>query len=291
MTDKTRFLRDILDGDEIVVAASSTTVLAARINERAGYRALYVGGHALGVLHYAIPDYAVLEQHEIISQTRRIAGSVSIPTIVDVDELGGDVAAVYRNVKEYCAAGIAGIHMEDEHEPKHSTYRAPLLAIEDMQARIAAAVEARTDPDFVIIARCNELINRESYDTGTFEEAVRRGQAYAEAGADSLVVPSIAADEVLAFSKAIPVPVTTFGLAVEGARIVLTGFGILDGVYEKWASELFAAGGVLPGEAFQSASDLCSLLDEPDYDAIIQRWAESSNLPTGPSLHGLAVPA
>ena len=284
MSEKTQALRRLLEGDELVVAASTHTVLAARINERAGFKVLYSGGYALGALHYGIPDYGVIEQREMITQTSRIANSVQIPLIVDADELGGNAASVYRWIPEYIDHGISGLHMEDEQEPKHTTYRGDLLSIEDMQARIAVAVEARTDPDFVLIARCNELINRESFAEGTLDQAIRRCQAYAEAGADSVVVPSITADEVAQLARAVPIPVTAFGLQGEGVRLTLTGFGSLDGVYEHWARTLKETG-ALPPEAFQPAPGLYDLLDEPRFDAIIRNWAERSGRPTGPSLH------
>ena len=284
MSEKTKALRRLLEGEELVVAASTHTVLAARINERAGFKVLYSGGYALGALHYGIPDYGVLEQHEMITQTARIANSVQIPLIVDADEIGGNAASIYRWIPEYIDHGIAGLHMEDEQEPKHSTYRGELLSIEDMQARIAVAVEARTDPDFVLIARCNELINREAFGEGSLDEAIRRGQAYAEAGADSYVVPSIAPDEVAHLARSVPIPVTAFGLRVDGVRLTLTGFGSLDGSYEHWARTLKETG-ALPPEAFECADGLYDLLDEPRFDGIIRDWAARTGRPTGPSLH------
>ncbi len=284
MSEKTKTLRRLLEGDELVAAASTHTVLAARINERAGFKVLYSGGYALGKLHYGIPDYGVLEQQEMITQTARIANSVQIPLIVDADEIVGNAASIYRWVPEYINNGIAGLHMEDEQEPKHSTYRGELLSIEDMQARIAVAVQARTDPDFVLIARCNELINREAFGEGSLEGAIRRGQAYAEAGADSFVVPSIAPDEVADLARAVPIPLTAFGLRVEGVRLTLTGFGSLDGIYEHWARTLKEKG-ALPPEAFESAAGLYDLLDEPRFDRIIRDWASRTGRPTGPSLH------
>ncbi len=114
MSEKTRALRRLLEGDDLVVAASTHTVLAARINERAGFQVLYSGGYALGALHYGIPDYGVLEQNEMIAQTARIANSVAIPLIVDADEIGGNAASIYRWIPEYIDHGISGLHMEDE---------------------------------------------------------------------------------------------------------------------------------------------------------------------------------
>jgi 2-methylisocitrate lyase-like PEP mutase family enzyme len=283
MTAKTDRLRELLEGDEQFVAASAVTVLSARIAQRAGFPAVYVGGHALGALHYGIPDYGILEQHEIITQAGRIAGSVSVPTIVDADELGGNVASIHRAIRDFERAGVAGLHLEDEEEPKHSTHRAPLLSIGEMQARIAAAVDARTDPNFIIIARCNELINRENYGQGTLEEAIKRGQAYAEAGIDAYVTPSIEAGEIPEMAKAVPVPLAAFGLTGEGVRLVLTGFGAFDKAYEHWATVLMQTG-QLPPEAFETCRDPYSLLEEPAYAAVVTSWVERTGRPLGESL-------
>jgi 2-methylisocitrate lyase-like PEP mutase family enzyme len=288
MSSKTKRLREILNTEGESIAMGCVSVLSARINERAGFPALYIGGHALSSLHYAIPDYGVLSPAEMVEQSGRIARSVSIPTVVDADELGGNVAGIYRWIREYEAAGVAGIHMEDEYLPKHSNWIGGLLSVEDMQARIATAAEARTDPDFIIIARCNEVLNGMAYGTGSLDAAIDRCLAYIEAGADTVVVPGITSDQGEIMAPLMPAPYSTMGVSAKGSRLNMAVLGNSDGMYELWAKVLFEKG-ELPPEAYAQCEDLYSLLDEPRYDAVVRTWAERAGLPTGKSLHEAAL--
>jgi 2-methylisocitrate lyase-like PEP mutase family enzyme len=292
VTTRTDDLRALLDGDDQFIAAGASTVLTARIAERVGFPAIYVGGHAVGVLHYGLPDYGILEPHEMIEQSGRIADSVSLPVIVDADELGGNVATLHRTVRDYERAGIAGLHLEDDQEPKHSTYRAPLLSIEEMQARIAATVASRTDPNFVIIARSNELINRAAYGQGSLEEAIKRGQAYAEAGADSYVTPGIQPDEMATLAKAIPIPYTAFSAPLgqgDGVKMVLsTGWETATAarVYEQSVVE-YLKSNTVPAELRGRATEFYSLLEEGNYVAIVTEWVERTGRPLGKQLRAM----
>jgi 2-methylisocitrate lyase-like PEP mutase family enzyme len=290
MSSKTKRLREILNSEGESIAMGCVSVLSARINERAGYPALYIGGHALGSLHYAVPDYGVLSPSEMVEQSGRIARSVSIPTVVDADELGGNVGGIYRWIREYEAAGVSGIHMEDEYLPKHSNWIGGLLSVEDMQARIATAADARTDPDFIIVARCNEVLNGLAYGTGSLEAAIERCIAYAEAGADTVVVPGITPEQGAIMAPLMPVPYSTMGVSAEGSRLNMAVLGNHDGMYERWAKVLFE-NGELPREAYAQCDDLYGLLDEPHYDEVVRTWAERSGLPTGPSLHAANLSA
>ncbi len=289
MTEKTDRLRSLLDGPEMFIAADANSVLTARIAERVGFPAVYVGGHSLGVLHYGVPDYGVLEPHEMIEQAGRIARSVAVPTVVDADEIGGSVAGIARGVRDYGFAGIAGLHMEDDQEPKHSTYRGPLLSIEDMQARIATALEARTDSNFIIVVRTNELLNRSAFGDGTLAEAIRRAHAYAEAGADSFVAPGILPEEVPSLVKGLSIPYTAFGTPPEpdGTKMVLsTGWATSSASKNyEYVARAYMRTGEVPPDAAGRADNIDGLLHEPGYDAAVRTWAERSGRRTGPSLH------
>jgi len=287
MTAKTAQLRSLINSGERFIAADAVTVLMARLAERTGFPALYVGGHALGSFHYGIPDLGALEPHEVIEQTGRIARSVSIPVVVDADELGGNVASIHRNIRDYESAGLSGIHMEDEHEPKHSSYQPALLTPEDMQGRIAAAVAAKTDPDFVIIARTNELIHRTSlyatrgsFGEGTIAAVIKRGQAYAEAGADAYLPTGLEADEVDEVARAVPIPLAAYSQLGDVKVILSTGWAVHNAVhvYEKWARVLLEAG-TLPAEAHKSCDGFLSLLGQEQYDEAIFQWASRAGLP------------
>ena len=200
MSSQTQALRSLLATGKPFIAADCYSALTGRIVERAGFPAAYMGGHATGMMHYAIPDNGVLTPTEMIDQARRVAEAISIPLLVDADQLGESIADVHRSVLLYERAGVAGVHMEDERTPKHSTFDGPLLPIVDMQARISAAAGARRDEDFLLIARCDEFYDVGGGGSGSLEEAIRRGKAYAEAGAD-VFLPTMATPEQVAEDK------------------------------------------------------------------------------------------
>src|SRR6516162_11231920 len=193
MAEPAQQLRDLINSGEHLIAADAYSALTGRIVQRVGFKAAYLGGHACSAFHYAVPDNGVYSQVEQIEQASRIANVMSIPLIADADTLGETVADAYHFTRRYIQQGIAGFHVEDERNPKHSKHVNGLWSIEDQQARIDAAVRARRDmgQDFVIIARCDELYASEmgGGGTGSMEEAIKRGHAYAEAGADVLFYP------------------------------------------------------------------------------------------------------
>jgi 2-methylisocitrate lyase-like PEP mutase family enzyme len=291
---KTDQLRRLIDSGERFIAADTVSALTARVAQRIGFPAVYVGGHALGVVHYGVPDYGVLEPHEMIAQAGRIARSVDIPTIVDADEMGGNVASIYRCVRDYESAGVAGVHLEDESEPKHSTWRGKLLEVADMQARIATAVKARTDPNFIIIARTNELLYRKGFGTGTLEGAIERGQAAAAAGADAFIVPGITAEEVAPLVAAVPIPFASYSMLGDGTGIrMILATGWASAVAGKVAQDTARAfhesndSRAIVGSIGFRASDVWPLMDDPIYDAVIEKWAKRIGQPTGVGAHKL----
>ena len=94
------------------------------------------------MMHYAVPDYGVFTSTEMIEIAGRVAEAIDIPLVVDADEAGESVASVHRAIRRYEHAGLAGVHIEDEVDPKHSVWDGPLLPITDLQARVETAVNA-----------------------------------------------------------------------------------------------------------------------------------------------------
>lgn len=280
MIRPTEALRSLIDAGTPFMAADCYSALTGRIVEQAGFQAAYMGGHAVSMMQYAIPDCGIFTPTEMIDQAGRVADALTIPLIVDADQAGESVADVFRSVKSYERAGVAGIHIEDEIPPKHSTWGGPLMPIADMQARIAAAAEARTDPAFVLIARCDELYEDGGGGTGSLDEAVRRGFAYAEAGAD-LYLPTFAAQEDLTrIATEVPIPIVGYGSLLDGMRIALsTGWGVAGAArsHQQWAAHLRQHGD-LPPEAF-GFDDKDRLLDQDVYDQITAGWAARTGRP------------
>jgi 2-methylisocitrate lyase-like PEP mutase family enzyme len=278
MTIQAQKLRALIDSGKPFIAADAYSAATARVVEHVGFPAAYLGGHACSAFHYAMPDYGMFSQVEQIDQASRIVAAVDIPLIVDADQLGETVADAYHFTRRHERAGIAGFHVEDEVNPKHSSYSNGLMLIAEMQAKIEACTKAREDPAFVIIARCDELY-RDQYrggGKGSVEEAIRRGKAYGEAGADVLVFPLASAEEHEVLFGELSTPICVLGDPLPGAAFALhTGWGWTGAVklhYER-ARKLLADGKL----SFDGQLDEKPYLLEQDlYDGLIADWARKS---------------
>jgi 2-methylisocitrate lyase-like PEP mutase family enzyme len=274
-------LRDLLNSGQPFIAADVYSALTGRIVERVGFKAAYLGGHACSAFHYAVPDIGVFSQVEQIDQATRIAHAIDIPLIVDADTLGETVADAFHFTRRYCQAGIAGIHVEDEVNPKHSSYDNGLISIADMQARLDACAKARGDSGFVIIARCDELYPSSfgGGGTGSLEEAIRRGRAYAEAGADVLLYPFASVELTQELAKAIPKPLAVLGDPMPEIPITLhTGWGWTGAaqIHLARARELFETGTVKFDVTFENKE---ALIRQDFYADLIRNWAKKTGRP------------
>ena len=276
MTDQARKLRELIDKGEHFVAAEAYSALTGRIVETVGFKAAYLGGHACSAFHYAIPDNGIFSQVEQIEQAARIAAAMDIPLIADADTLGETSADAFHFTRRYIRAGIAGFHIEDENNPKHSTWSHGLTPIADMQARIDACKQARDASDFVIIARCDEMYldSRRGGGTGSMEEAIRRGRAYAEAGADALVYPLASPEATQELARSVSVPLCTLGFNCPGTAFTLsTGWGWTGAaqLHLARARELMETGTVKMDPVLEGKD---ALIEQGVYDKLTREWAE-----------------
>ena len=148
-------LHALLESGETIVAPGAFDPLAARLVEEAGFPAVYMTGFGTSAALLGRPDVGLLTMTEMVDNARRIADCVDIPLIADADTGYGNPLNVIRTVGAYEAAGVAGIHLEDQVAPKKCGHMEGKLVIPagEMAQKIRAAVDARTRPDFVIIAR------------------------------------------------------------------------------------------------------------------------------------------
>ena len=155
--------------------------LTARQIERVGFEAIYVSGAGLAAAR-GLPDIGLLSMTEVVSDARTIADAVAIPALADADTGYGPPLSVMRTVGEFERAGLAGIHLEDQVEPKKCGHLSgkKLAPTSEMARKIGAAVEARRDPDFLIVARTDARA------VEGLEGAIRRACDYAQAGADAV---------------------------------------------------------------------------------------------------------
>jgi methylisocitrate lyase len=186
-------LRSLVESGRTIAVPGATDALSARLIEKHGFEAAYIGSYATAASRYALPDTGLLTLDDLAAQARTIASAVSIPVIADAEGGFNDPANMWRTVQAFERAGVAAIHIEDhEGAGKHTSLPQRLRPLEEAAARIRAAVEARSDADFLIAARSDAL-----WIGGELGDAVRRLQAYAEAGAD-LVFPTGASPAQLA---------------------------------------------------------------------------------------------
>lgn len=177
-------LRELLAGDAPVLAPGAYDALSARLVEAAGFDCVYMTGFGTAAARLGRPDIGLLTASEMVDSARAIAGAVGVPVVADADTGYGNPINVIRTVRDYEQAGVAGIHLEDQVMPKRCGHLAGKAVVpqQDMVAKIRAAVAARTNPDFLLIARTDARAPE------GLESALRRAAAYAEAGADMLFV-------------------------------------------------------------------------------------------------------
>jgi 2,3-dimethylmalate lyase len=179
-----RRLRQLLAGDNVVVAPGAYDALSARIIESAGFPCVYMTGFGTAASLLGRPDVGLVSSTEMVDNARRITGAVTLPVVADADTGYGNPINVIRTVQDYERAGVAGIHLEDQAMPKRCGHMSGkvLVPVEEMVAKVRAAVDARTDPDFVLIARTDARA------VDGLPAALDRAARYLDAGADMLFV-------------------------------------------------------------------------------------------------------
>jgi phosphoenolpyruvate phosphomutase len=183
-------LREGLAGDRAVVAVGAHDAMSARLIEAHDFDAVWVSGFGVSAMAYGLPDLNLVTMSETLDVTRRIEGVTSLPVVVDCDNGYGGFSNVVRTIVEFDRAGVAAVCIEDNLFPKrNSLYQGQsqreLIKTSEQARRLKAAKEAQESPHFVLIARVEALIAGHGVDA-----AIERATAYAEAGADSILIHS-----------------------------------------------------------------------------------------------------
>src|SRR5437763_10702972 len=173
MERATTRLRKLLRRDHALVAAGAFGPMPAKLAEQAGFEAVYMPGGGTALNRLGIADLGLITLTEMVDNAAAIAQSVSLPVVADADTGFGNQLNVQRTVREYERAGVAAIHLEDQEFPKRcgSLPGKTLVPLQEAAQKIRAAVAARSDPDFMIIARCDALL------VSGMDEVIRRGEA------------------------------------------------------------------------------------------------------------------
>lgn len=261
--------------------------LTARMAERMGYQAVYQSGASLSAGLAAVPDIGLLTATEFTTQGRYLSQAVSIPVISDADTGFGEALSVERTVQQFEAAGLAGLHLEDQQMPKRCGHLngKSLVSTHDMVTKIRAAVAARNDPAFVIIARTD------ARGVDGFDAAIARSQAYLAAGADMIFPEALeTAEEFEAFARIVQAPLlanmTEFGkspllsltelaqMGYAAALFPVTLFRVAMLAVETALDQLAVEGTQRNFvDVMQTRKRLYELLDYSDYDRRDQQYS------------------
>jgi 2,3-dimethylmalate lyase len=177
-------LRQLVTRKNGVVVPGAYDGISARLVERSGFPAVYMSGYGTSASRLGLPDLGYAGLAEMSDHARNLAAAVAIPLIADADTGYGNALSVRRTVQAYEAAGVAALHIEDQVAPKRCGHLSghQIIPRGEFAGKIRAAAEARTDPDLLIIARTDAISAMD------FDEALRRGEAAAKAGADVLFI-------------------------------------------------------------------------------------------------------
>jgi len=281
-TSKTKRFRELIAASPVMLPGVPNAAMARQV-ERVGFEAVYVSGAGMANATAGVPDIGLLTLTEVVRLAGYIASAVKIPAIVDADTGFGGSENVARTIRELEAAGLAGCHIEDQEFPKRCGHLAgkSLIDVEEMTKRIKAAVAARRDPDFMIIARTDARAVED------FSRTINRAQRYVESGADAVFPEALQGEqEFRDFASKINVPLlanmTEFGkspllsfqdLAKFGYRMVIfpqSAFRVSMKASEKFLHALKVSGTQKEWmNEMQTREELYKLLD---YDPTAEKW-------------------
>ena len=182
-----RLFKTTLDKEKPLQIVGTVNAYIAIMARKIGIKAIYLSGAGVANSSYGLPDLGVTTLDNVLEDARRITSAVDVPLLVDIDTGFGTAFMIARTVREMIKAGVAAVHIEDQVAAKRCGHRPgkTLVPVEEMADRIKAAVDARCDPDFVIMARTD------AFSVEGLEKAVERGVAYKKAGADMLFAEAL----------------------------------------------------------------------------------------------------
>jgi len=290
--NKAKTLRSLIERDGMIIAPGAYDCITATSIAQAGFPAVYMTGAGTAASH-GYPDYGLLTMSEMVSNASRIANCVAVPVIADADTGYGNELNVVRTVREYERNGIAAIHIEDQVFPKKCGHldNKEIIPFDDYIAKIRAAVDARRNPDFVLIARTDARA------VVGFEEAVKRANAALAVGADMAFVEAPQTiDEAEAVPKLVSGPcllnvvrrgktpaIELGAAATMGYKLAILPSLLFRGVI-GYCEELLAEvkAGRLPAPAKDlSPHEAFARFGAEDWDSLRERYREPSAAATG----------
>jgi len=219
--------RDAVKAEKPLQIVGAVNAYTAMLAEDAGYKAIYLSGGGVAACSNGIPDLGITTMEDVLIDARRITAATQLPLLVDIDVGWGGAFNIARTIREMERAGVAAVHIEDQIAQKRCGHRPnkEIVPTGEMQDRIKAAVDARTDKDFVVMARTDALANE------GLEKTIERAVAYVEAGADMIFAEAMTdIAHYQKFKNAVKVPLlanlTEFEKKPSYTREELAGVGV-----------------------------------------------------------------
>jgi methylisocitrate lyase len=222
-----RRFRDALAAEKPLQIVGAVTAFAARMAEATGFRALYLSGGGVAANSLGLPDLGISTMDDVVTDARRIVEATTVPLLVDIDTGWGGAFNIARTIRSMIRTGVAAVHIEDQVSAKRCGHRPgkEIVAKEEMVDRVKAAVDAKTDPDFVVMARTDALA------VEGISSAIERSIAYVEAGADMIFAEAVTDISMYGkFKEEVRVPIlaniTEFGATPLYTRDELAAAGV-----------------------------------------------------------------
>lgn len=219
--------RMALKASQPLQVVGTINAYSAMMAQQIGHQAIYLSGGGVANASYGLPDLGMTSLNDVLTDVQRITSACDLPLLVDIDTGWGGAFNIAKTVKDMEKAGAAAVHMEDQVAQKRCGHRPnkEIVSTAEMVDRIKSAVDARTDPDFFIMARTDAFAQE------GLEAAIARAQAYVEAGADGIFAEAIQTEaHYKAFCEALNVPVlaniTEFGKTELWNKAQLAEWGV-----------------------------------------------------------------
>ncbi|WP_086481655.1 methylisocitrate lyase [Oceanospirillum sanctuarii] len=261
LTAGARFRKALAEANPLQIVGT-TNAYHAMMAERVGHKAIYLSGGGVANHSYGLPDLGMTSMNDVLADVNRITSAVDTPLMVDIDTGWGGAFNISRTVKEMIKAGAAAVHIEDQVAQKRCGHRPnkEIVSLEEMVDRVKAAVDAKTDDDFFVMARTD------AFQMEGLNAAVERAQACLEAGADGIFAEAVhTLEDYKAFSD-----------GINGSHLLanITEFGATPLFNTKELAENGATMVLYPLSAFRAANKAAlnvyeALLRDGDQKAVV----------------------
>ncbi|RCU52892.1 MULTISPECIES: methylisocitrate lyase [Corallincola] len=255
--------RSALNSETPLQVVGAINAYCAMMAEQSGHQALYLSGAGVANASYGLPDLGMTSLDDVLTDARRITAASDLPLLVDIDTGWGGAFNIARTIKEMERAGVAAVHIEDQVQQKRCGHRPnkQIVSQQEMVDRIAAAVDARHDPQFFIMARTDAFAQQ------GLEAAIERAQACVEAGADGIFAEAVhTLDDYAAFANALNVPIlanmTEFGQTPLFTLPQLAQSGVGMVLYPLSAFRAMNAAALKVYQTLKSDGDQCDLVPQ-----------------------------